>query len=94
MRLSSHCISHRRTSAPRATDEKTFIDIFAGRSFPQLAATADAYAKLSDNDLIKVVDKETSFNFRKALKMILSAARNLHETHAELLKQASRLRPI
>jgi hypothetical protein len=53
-----------------------------------LAATADAYAKLSDYDLVKVIAKETSFNFRRALTTTLEAARSLHELHAELLKKA------
>ena len=54
----------------------------------QLAATSDAYAKLSDYDLDKAIEKETSFNFRKALTTTLAAARNLHEFHACLLKDA------
>ena len=56
--------------ARAGTDESVFVEIFTKRNAAQLRATFDHYGKLSDYDIEKVVGKETSMNFQKALKAI------------------------
>jgi annexin A6 len=74
--------------ARAGTDEQVFIDILTSRNFAQLRATFDHYAKLSDNDIDRAVKKETSFNFKRALQMVIRAAKDPIALHARLLKEA------
>jgi len=54
------------------TDEKIFIDILTHRSFPHLYKMAEQYAITTGHSLERAIEKETSFNFKKAMIVILT----------------------
>eukprot|EP00051_Salpingoeca_urceolata_P001007 m.37936 g.37936 ORF g.37936 m.37936 type:complete len:1269 (+) comp11142_c0_seq3:271-4077(+) len=67
------------------TDEQVFIDVFTRTSHKQLIELWDEYSKISKYGVQKAVEKETSFNFRKALVTIIKFIRNKEEYYAERL---------
>eukprot|EP00051_Salpingoeca_urceolata_P030837 m.9728 g.9728 ORF g.9728 m.9728 type:complete len:928 (-) comp3586_c0_seq2:255-3038(-) len=70
------------------TDEGVFIEVLTQRNFAQLRATFEAYSKLDDYDIEKSIARETSGKFKKALLLIVKAARSQPDLFAELLHQA------
>lgn len=56
------------------TDERTFVEIFAGRSRAHLNAVSSAYESMYGTSLRKAVKKETSGNFRHGLLTIADCA--------------------
>ncbi|XP_006660604.1 annexin D5-like [Oryza brachyantha] len=70
------------------TDEKTFIRIFAERSWAHLASVASAYHHMYDRSLEKVVKSETSGNFEVALLTILRCAENPAKYFAKVLRKS------
>ncbi|KAJ8646851.1 hypothetical protein MRB53_008599 [Persea americana] len=67
------------------TNNKTFIDIFAKRSRPHLAAVDAAYDKLYGHSLEEAVRKETSRSFMAGLLTLLKCAKNPAKYFAEVL---------
>jgi len=67
------------------TDEKTFIEILTQRSFPQLHLINECYGTVAKHSLESGVSRETSGNFKKALKVLLTPkdeyfANRIHES--------------
>jgi hypothetical protein len=54
------------------TDEQTFIDILTKRSFPHLHVVNSSYANLAGHSLESGIAKETSANFGKALRVLIT----------------------
>jgi hypothetical protein len=54
------------------TDEKVFIDILTHRSFPHLHVVAQQYAITTGHSLEAGIAKETSFNFKKAMIILIT----------------------
>uniref|UniRef100_A0A7M4E4P1 Annexin n=1 Tax=Crocodylus porosus TaxID=8502 RepID=A0A7M4E4P1_CROPO len=67
------------------TDESCFNMVLATRSFPQLKATAEVYAKIANRDLLSSIDREFSGNVERGLKAILQCALNRPAFFAERL---------
>ncbi|WOG83607.1 hypothetical protein DCAR_0102784 [Daucus carota subsp. sativus] len=70
------------------TDEKTFRRIFSERSRAHLAAISEAYERLYEKSLEKVVKSETSGHFEYALVTILNCAENPGKYFAKVLRKA------
>ncbi|KAM4033037.1 annexin A7 isoform 2-T2 [Anomaloglossus baeobatrachus] len=70
------------------TDESSFNLVLASRSFPQLKAVADAYARISKRDLISAIGREFSGHIEDGLKAILQCAINRPAYFAERLYKA------
>ncbi|KAG8435177.1 hypothetical protein GDO86_013211 [Hymenochirus boettgeri] len=70
------------------TDESSFNLVLASRSFPQLKAVAEAYARISKRDLISVIGREFSGYIEDGLKAILQCAINRPAFFAERLHHA------
>ncbi|GFP86556.1 annexin d5 [Phtheirospermum japonicum] len=70
------------------TDEKTFIQIFSGRSRAHLAAVSSAYHSMYGKSLKKAVKSETSGNFEFGLVTILQCAENPGKYFAKVLHKA------
>ncbi|XP_053307265.1 annexin A7 isoform X2 [Spea bombifrons] len=56
------------------TDESSFNLVLASRSFPQLKAVAEAYARISKRDLLSTIGREFSGYVEDGLKAILQCA--------------------
>ncbi|XP_070544353.1 annexin A7-like isoform X2 [Ptychodera flava] len=69
----------------RGTDESRFNVILATRSFEQLRATFDEYAKISKKDIEKAIKSEFSGDIEKGLLTIVKCARNKAAYFAEQL---------
>jgi len=54
------------------TDEKVFVDMLTHRSFPHLHKMAEQYAITTGHSLERGIAKETSFNFKKAMVVLLT----------------------
>jgi hypothetical protein len=52
------------------TDERTFIDILTTRSFPHLYKMAEQYAIITGHSVERGIEKETSYNFKKAMTVL------------------------
>ncbi|ONI35192.1 hypothetical protein PRUPE_1G521500 [Prunus persica] len=70
------------------TDEKTFVQIFSGRSSAHLAAVSAAYHSMYGSSLEKAVKKETSGYFEHALLTILRCAEHPGMYFAKVLHKA------
>ncbi|XP_070544362.1 annexin-B12-like [Ptychodera flava] len=69
----------------RGTDESRFNVILATRSFEQLRATFDEYAKISKKDIEKAIKSEFSGDIEQGLLTIVKCARNKAAYFAEQL---------
>jgi len=67
------------------TDEGTFNQIFATRSFPQLRATFEAYKKQRGQDMAKVIEKEMSGDLRRAFLTIVNYITDPIKYYTEVL---------
>jgi len=67
------------------TDEGTFNRIFAGRSFPQLRATIDAYKKQKGQDMETVIDKEMSKDLKTAFLTLVRYIQDPITYYSEVL---------
>lgn len=67
------------------TDESCFNMVLATRSFPQLRATMEAYARMANRDLFSSIGREFSGNVENGLKTILQCAQNRPAFFAERL---------
>uniref|UniRef100_A0A8C5WH20 Annexin n=1 Tax=Leptobrachium leishanense TaxID=445787 RepID=A0A8C5WH20_9ANUR len=67
------------------TDESSFNLVLACRSFPQIKALTEAYAKLSKRDLLSTIGREFSGYIEDGLKAILQCAINRPAFFAERL---------
>ncbi|XP_018419975.1 PREDICTED: annexin A7 isoform X2 [Nanorana parkeri] len=67
------------------TDESSFNLVLASRSFPQLKAVAEAYARISKRDLLTTIGREFSGYIEDGLKAILQCAINRPAYFAERL---------
>ncbi|KAM9325521.1 annexin A7 [Gastrophryne carolinensis] len=67
------------------TDESSFNLVLASRSFPQLKAVAEAYARISKRDLHSVIGREFSGYIEDGLQAILQCAINRPAYFAERL---------
>ncbi|CAH2321946.1 annexin A7 isoform X1 [Pelobates cultripes] len=67
------------------TDESSFNLVLASRSFPQLKAVAEAYARISKRDLLSTIGREFSGYIEDGLKAILQCAINRPAFFAERL---------
>ncbi|XP_075072627.1 annexin A7 isoform X1 [Mixophyes fleayi] len=67
------------------TDESSFNLVLASRSFPQLKAVAEAYARISKRDLLSTIGREFSGYIEDGLKAILQCALNRPAFFAERL---------
>jgi len=54
------------------TDEAVFIEILTQRSFPQLHLIAQIYGQIAGHSLDLGIAKETSYNFKKALLVLVT----------------------
>lgn len=70
------------------TDESSFNLVLASRSYPQLKAVAEAYARISKRDLLSVIGREFSGYIEDGLKAILLCAINRPAYFAERLYKA------
>ncbi|XP_069609489.1 annexin A7 isoform X2 [Ranitomeya imitator] len=70
------------------TDESSFNLVLASRSFPQLKAVADAYARISKRDLVSAIGREFSGHIEDGLKAIVQCAINRQAYFAERLYKA------
>ncbi|RXN01138.1 Annexin A7 [Acipenser ruthenus] len=70
------------------TDESSFNMVLAVRSFPQLKATAEAYATISKRQLESAIDKEFTGSVESGLKAIVKCAQNRPAYFAERLFKA------
>jgi len=69
------------------TDEKTFVEILTQRSLPQLHLINQCYGTIARHSLESGISKETSGNFKKAMKVLLTPkdeyfATRIHEAIA------------
>ncbi|KAM5142392.1 annexin A7 isoform 2-T2 [Mantella aurantiaca] len=67
------------------TDESSFNLVLASRSFPQLRAVSEAYARISKRDLLSTIGREFSGYIEDGLKAILQCAINRPAYFAERL---------
>ncbi|MBN3307080.1 ANXA7 protein, partial [Amia calva] len=67
------------------TDESSFNMVLATRSFPQLKATIEAYARISKRDLITAIKREFSGYIEDGLIAIVQCALNRPSFFAERL---------
>ncbi|XP_072281171.1 annexin A7 isoform X2 [Pyxicephalus adspersus] len=67
------------------TDESSFNLVLASRSYPQLKAVAEAYARISKRDLLSTIGREFSGYIEDGLKAILQCAINRPAYFAERL---------
>lgn len=70
------------------TDESSFNLVLASRSYPQLKAVAEAYARISKRDLLSVIGREFSGYIEDGLKAIMLCAINRPAYFAERLYKA------
>ncbi|XP_063817591.1 annexin A7 isoform X2 [Pseudophryne corroboree] len=70
------------------TDESSFNLVLASRSFPQLKAVAEAYARISKRDLLGTIGREFSGYIEDGLKAVLQCALNRPAFFAERLYKA------
>eukprot|EP01114_Cavostelium_apophysatum_P020499 TRINITY_DN688_c0_g1_i1.p1 TRINITY_DN688_c0_g1~~TRINITY_DN688_c0_g1_i1.p1 ORF type:complete len:328 (+),score=109.97 TRINITY_DN688_c0_g1_i1:136-1119(+) len=54
------------------TNEKVFIDVLTKKSFPHLLAVNQIYSQKTGHSLERAIEKETSFNFGKALTVLIT----------------------
>jgi len=54
------------------TDEKVFVDILCHRSFPHLHLVNEQYAITTGHSLERGIAKETSYNFKKAMIVLMT----------------------
>eukprot|EP00731_Ephydatia_muelleri_P012386 Em0006g1280a len=67
------------------TDESVFNQILASRSFPQLRATFQAYAKLSRYDMEHVIEKEMSGHIKDGMTAVVKCVKDKSAFFAEKL---------
>lgn len=70
------------------TEESEFVRILCTRSFPQLAATFDAYAAKTGHDIDLAIKRELTGDMEKACLAIAQAARNKPAYFARELHEA------
>lgn len=67
------------------TDESRFNVVLASRSFAQLRATFDEYAKIAKRDILNSIDREMSGDLKHGFKCIVQCARDTSVYFAERL---------
>lgn len=67
------------------TDESRFNQVLALRSFPQLRATFDAYARLAHRDILNSIDREMSGDLKMGMKAVVKVVQNPPSFFAERL---------
>lgn len=72
------------------TDEETFNLVFAKRSWPHLRAVCKEYRKLAGRDLEESIEREFSFNAKKAFVTIVQYAKDPHQYYAERIRAAAK----
>ncbi|KAL5108820.1 Annexin A7 [Taenia crassiceps] len=69
----------------RGTDESTFTRILCTRSWEQLRKIDEIYSENYGHNLLAAISKETSGDYKTALKRIMQAATNVNDTIIEML---------
>nr|XP_002737547.1 PREDICTED: annexin A7-like isoform X1 [Saccoglossus kowalevskii] len=70
------------------TNESVFSAILVSKSYAQLRATFTEYTKINGEDIVTAIDKETSGDYRKALKAIVLCVLNRNKFYALRLHRA------